>query len=155
MEMKQQEMRYCYKYPRPAVTTDCVIFGTEGDVVKVLLVERGNEPYKGRWAFPGGFLNMDETAEEGALRELREETGYEAAHVEQLYTFSSVDRDPRGRTISVAFYAIVPLRSVKGGDDAARARWFPIDEIPPLAFDHDEMLRMALERVRKEHLLNI
>lgn len=153
METKQQESRFCYKYPRPAVTTDCVIFGTEGDVVKVLLVERGSEPYKGRWAFPGGFLNMDETAEEGALRELREETGYAAAHVEQLYTFSGVDRDPRGRTISIAFYAIVPLRSVKGSDDAARARWFSIDEIPPLAFDHDEMLRMALERVRREHLL--
>lgn len=155
MEEKEQEKRFCYKYPRPAVTTDCVIFGTEGCQVKVLLIERGNEPYKGRWAFPGGFLNMDETAEEGALRELREETGYEAARVEQFYTFSRVGRDPRGRTISVGFYAVVPLREVRGGDDAARARWFTLDEIPPLAFDHDEMLRRAVETVRRERLLDI
>lgn len=155
MEEKTTQAGFWYKYPRPAVTTDCVIFGTDGDQIKVLLVQRGNPPYQGQWAFPGGFLNMDESAEAGALRELREETGYEAGHAEQFYTFTTPDRDPRGRVISIAFYAIVPLRSVTGGDDAAQARWFAIDEIPSLAFDHDVMLQKALAVVREKHLLKI
>ena len=155
MEENNKEKGFWYKYPRPAVTTDCVVFGVEGTQVKVLLVERGHAPYKGRWAFPGGFLNMDESAEDGALRELREETGYAAAHAEQLYTFTNPGRDPRGRTISIAFFAIVPLRAVKGGDDAARAHWFSLDEVPPLAFDHDEVLQKALAVVRQKGLLHI
>lgn len=101
------EGQYCYQYPRPAVTTDCVIFGFDGEVLKVLLVERGGEPYKGCWAFPGGFLNMDETTDECAVRELEEETGLKDVFVEQLQAFSDVDRDPRGRTITVAYYALV------------------------------------------------
>ena len=138
---------FCYKYPRPAVTTDCVVFGIEGNNINVLLIKRGNEPFKGLWALPGGFLNPDETAEEGALRELREETGLEAAEVEQLYTFSDPKRDPRDRVISIAYMAIVKLQEVKGGDDASDARWFPIDNLPELAFDHDQILQKGLERL--------
>ena len=142
--------QYCYKYPHPAVTTDCVIFGFNGERLQVLLIERGIEPYKGRWAFPGGFLKMDETAEEGAKRELKEETGLENAYIQQLHTFSAPNRDPRERVITIAYYALVKIQEVKGGDDAASARWFPLDEIPPLAFDHDYILRMATQRLREQ-----
>ena len=142
--------QYCYKYPHPAVTTDCVIFGFNGERLQVLLIERGIEPYKGRWAFPGGFLKMDEAAEEGALRELKEETGLENAYIQQLHTFSDPNRDPRERVITIAYYALVRIQEVKGGDDAASARWFPLDEIPPLAFDHDYILRMATQRLREQ-----
>ena len=138
---------FCYKYPRPAVTTDCVVFGIEGNNINVLLIKRGNEPFKGLWALPGGFLNPDETAEEGALRELREETGLGDAEVEQLYTFSDPKRDPRDRVISIAYMAIVKQQEVKGGDDASEARWFPIDKLPVLAFDHDRILQKGLERL--------
>ena len=142
--------QYCYKYPHPAVTTDCVLFGFNGERLQVLLIERGIEPFKGRWAFPGGFLKMDETAEEGAKRELKEETGLENAYIQQLHTFSAPNRDPRERVITIAYYALVKIQEVKGGDDAASARWFPLDEIPPLAFDHDYILRMATQRLREQ-----
>ena len=142
---------YTYKYPRPAVTTDCVVFRLEEGKLKTLLIERGNEPYKGCWAFPGGFLNMDENAEQGALRELEEETGLKLHDIEEFGTFSEVDRDPRGRVITIAFYAITDQKEVRGGDDAAKAQWFPIDDTPPLAFDHGLMLKKALERLHKDH----
>ena len=145
-----EENKYCYKYPHPAVTTDCVIFGFNGERLQVLLIERGIEPFKGRWAFPGGFLKMDETAEEGAKRKLKEETGLEDAYIQQLHTFSAPNRDPRERVITIAYYALVKIQEVKGGDDAASARWFPLDEIPPLAFDHDYILRMAIQRLREQ-----
>ena len=145
-----EEQMYCNRYPHPAVTTDCVIFGFDGERLQVLLIERGIEPFKGRWAFPGGFIKMDETAEEGALRELKEETGMENAFIQQFHTFSNPLRDPRERVITIAFYALVRIQEVKGGDDAASARWFPLDEIPALAFDHDHMLRMATQRLRQE-----
>jgi 8-oxo-dGTP diphosphatase len=128
-----------------------VIFGFDGVSIKVLLVERGIEPYKGMWAFPGGFMKMDETAEECARRELEEETGLKSASVEQFHTFTSVNRDPRERVITVAHYALVRLSEVKGGDDAASAKWFSHDEIPSLAFDHDHILRLAL-KVLKERI---
>ena len=142
---------YTYKYPRPAVTTDCVVFRLEEGKLKTLLIERGNEPYKGCWAFPGGFLNMDENAEQGALRELEEETGLKLHDIEEFGTFSEVDRDPRGRVITIAFYAITDQKEVRGGDDAAKAQWFPIDDTPPLAFDHGLMLKKALEKLHKDH----
>lgn len=137
------ENRYCYKYPHPSVTADCVIFGFDGVSIKVLLIQRGIEPYKGKWAFPGGFMQIDETVEECARRELEEETGLKNASVEQFYTFSDVNRDPRERVITVAHYALVRLSEVKGGDDAASAQWFAENEIPSLAFDHNRILRMA------------
>ena len=144
-----EEKNYCYKYPHPSVTTDCVIFGFDGTQLQVLLIERGIEPYKGKWAFPGGFLNMDESAEEEALRELQEETGLTGAYIEQFHTFTEPNRDPRERVITIAYYALVRIQEVKGGDDAARAKWFALDEVPQLAFDHDMILRTALARLRE------
>lgn len=141
--------KFGYDYPHPAVTTDCVIFGFDGSNLKVLLIERGIEPFKGKWALPGGFLKMDETAEEGALRELEEETGLTNAYIRQFHTFTEPGRDPRERVITIAHYALVRLQEVKGGDDAAQARWFAMDEIPPLAFDHDRILRLAQKMLRE------
>lgn len=143
------EQRYCYKYPHPAVTADCVIFGFDGVSIKVLLIQRAIDPYKGKWALPGGFMNIDESAEECARRELEEETGLKTASVEQFYTFTDVMRDPRERVITVAHYALVRLSEVKGGDDAAKAQWFVQSEVPSLAFDHDRILRMALARLKE------
>ena len=136
-------MEYTYKYPRPAVTADCVVMTKEA-VPQVLLIERGADPYKGCWAFPGGFMNMDETTEQCAIRELEEETGLRLSKIQQIGAYSKVDRDPRGRTITVAYLVIVnqPI-AVTGQDDAAKAQWFPIDALPPLAFDHDEIMRDA------------
>ena len=105
---------YQYKYPHPSVTTDCIIFGFDGIDLKVLLIERGIEPFKGQWAFPGGFMQMDESAEEGAARELEEETGLKNVYIEQLQAFSAVNRDPRERVVTIAFYALVKLSDVKG-----------------------------------------
>lgn len=141
---------YQYRYEHMAVTTDCVIFTWEDNKLKVLLIRRGGEPFKGSWAFPGGFLKMNETAMEGALRELREETALEASAVVELGVFSDVDRDPRERVITIAFYALVKPLEVMGGDDADDARWFPIDKLPPLAFDHKIIFESALERLRRD-----
>lgn len=144
-----EEKKYSYKYPHPSVTTDCVIFGFDGGKLKVLLVERGLEPYKGRWAFPGGFVKMDESCEEGALRELEEETALKGNYVQQFHTYSDPNRDPRERVITVAFFALVRIQEVEAGDDANKAQWFAIDEVPQLAFDHDVILRDALKRLRE------
>ena len=144
------EFPFQYKYEHMAVTTDCVIFTYEDRKLKVLLVRRGAEPYKGKWAFPGGFLRMDETAEQGALRELREETALKPSSIGQLGVFSGIDRDPRERVLTIAWYALVKPSEVVGGDDADEAAWFPVDDIPPLAFDHGQILRAALERLRRD-----
>ena len=138
-------MEYLYKYPRPAVTADCVVI-TKEENPKVLLIERGFEPFKGCWAFPGGFMNMDETTEQCAIRELEEETGMVVTELLQIGAYSKVDRDPRGRTVTVAYLVLVdhPVE-VTGQDDAAKAQWFPIDALPPLAFDHDDIMRDAFE----------
>lgn len=136
-------MAYTYDYPRPAVTADCVVMTREA-VPQVLLIERGFDPFKGCWAFPGGFMNMDETTEQCAIRELEEETGLKVSDLHQIGAYSKVDRDPRGRTITVAYLVMVdsPI-AVTGQDDAAKAQWFPIDALPPLAFDHEEIMRDA------------
>ena len=141
---------YTYEYPRPAVTTDCVIFGFDSEGLSVLLIERGIEPFKGCWAFPGGFMQMDEDAEACARRELEEETGLKDVHIEQFGTFTEVNRDPRGRVVTIAYFALVKKTEVKGADDAAQAKWSPIDAIPPLAFDHDRILRVALKALREK-----
>ena len=140
--MESIEGTYTYKYPHPSVTTDCVIFGFDGTKLRVLLVERGIEPFKGRWAF--------ESAETGALRELQEETGLKGAYIKQFHTFSDPNRDPRERVLTIAYYALVRMQEVKGGDDAANAEWFALDEVPSLAFDHDMILRMALKELRRQ-----
>ena len=137
-------MSYTYKYPRPAVTADSVVITKEAEP-KVLLIERGADPFKGCWAFPGGFLNMDETTEQCAVRELEEETGMKILGLQQIGAYSKVDRDPRGRTITVAYLAVVDSPcEVIGLDDAAKAQWFPLDALPKLAFDHDEIMRDAI-----------
>lgn len=141
---------YQYKYEHMAVTTDCIIFTYEDRNLKVLLIRRGLEPFKGEWAFPGGFLRINETARQGALRELYEETKLEDAPIRELGVFSDVDRDPRERTITVAWYALVRPHEVLGGDDAEEAAWFPIDELPELAFDHAKIFKAAMERLRRD-----
>ena len=137
-------MAYTYKYPRPAVTADCIVITRETEP-KVLLIERGDDPFKGCWAFPGGFMNMDETTEQCAIRELEEETGLKVSEVHQIGAYSKVDRDPRGRTVTVAYLAIIdsPL-NVVGQDDAAKAQWFLLSALPELAFDHAEIMRDAI-----------
>lgn len=137
-------MSYTYEYPRPEVTADVVVI-TKEEETKVLLIQRGFEPYKGCWALPGGFMEMDETTEACAIRELEEETGLRLADMKQIGAYSKVDRDPRARTITIAYLTIVddPL-PVMGLDDAVKAEWFPINALPALAFDHDEIMADAI-----------
>ncbi|MCC8115217.1 MAG: NUDIX hydrolase [Bacteroidales bacterium] len=144
-----EQKMYEYRYPHPALTADSVVFGFDGRELHVLLVERGGEPYKGCWALPGGFMKIDETIEQCARRELHEETGMENVYLEQFHVYSAVDRDPRERVVTVAFYALVRKADFRliAGDDAAKACWFELDELPPLAFDHHEIIKMARERI--------
>ena len=139
---------YCYKYPHPAVTADCIVFNKEDDKIFVLLIQRKNDPYKDCWAFPGGFVNIDESAEDAAIRELKEETGLEISTVEQLRAYSNPDRDPRERIITIAFIAESKIKDVKEGDDAQDARWFDVSNLPSLAFDHENILNDALEKIK-------
>jgi 8-oxo-dGTP diphosphatase len=141
---------YSYEYPHPAVTVDCVVFGLDDGSLKVLLIQRDLEPFAGSWALPGGFVKMDEDTDQAARRELLEETGVRDLYLEQLYTFGAPGRDPRERVITVAHFAIVNLfeHKVKADTDARNAAWFPVDELPRLAFDHHAILDMALKRLQ-------
>ena len=141
--------KYVYEWPRPMVTVDAVVFLKGKDKTKLLLIKRGKEPFKGKWVFPGGFLEMDEELADGAARELAEETNLVGVELEQMHTFGTCGRDPRGRVISVAFVGTVgpDNTAVKAGDDAAEAGWFDIDQLPELAFDHNEMAKMAIEKM--------
>ncbi len=145
-------MPYQYEYPRPALTVDCVIFGYDAADLKVLLIQRGLPPFAGDWALPGGFVHLDETLDQAARRELREETGVTDLYLEQLFTFSALDRDPRERVVSVAYYALVDLVShpIAAATDARGAAWFPVQAVPPLAFDHVEILVTACTRLRSK-----
>lgn len=139
-----RQRQFCYDHPRPAVSVDIVVL--RRDASEVLLIRRKNEPFAGLWALPGGFVDPDETLEQAAKRELEEETGIRAK-VEQLAAFSDPDRDPRGRTISVAFVArVAASRAVSAGDDAADAAWYPTSRLPRLAFDHRKIIRKAVPR---------
>ncbi|WP_319265640.1 NUDIX hydrolase [uncultured Draconibacterium sp.] len=132
---------YSYKYPRAALTVDCIVFVQTQMETSVLLIERGREPFKNKWALPGGFVDMDETLEQACIRELEEETGLKVEKMEQFRAYDAINRDPRHRTISVVYS--VPLeeqKPVKGSDDAAQAKWFRINELPELAFDHADIL---------------
>jgi 8-oxo-dGTP diphosphatase len=144
------DKKYCYDYPMPALTVDCVVFGFNGTQIKILLINRGVEPFKGKWALPGGFVHMDESVDEAAKRELEEETSLKNIFLEQLYTFGTPDRDPRGRVISVAYFALISLENnlPVAGDDAQKAQWFALTDIPALAFDHHEIIRMAHYRLK-------
>lgn len=144
-------MAYTYEYPRPSVTVDCVIFGLDAsDKLKILLIQRAHDPFENYWALPGGFVDENEDLEAAALRELEEETGVKDVFVEQLFTFGTPGRDPRGRVITVAYYALINLTEhpVKASSDARNVKWFELDKIPQLAFDHAKILKTAVNRLR-------
>lgn len=138
------------EYPRAALTVDCVVFGLIDGHLRVLLVQRDREPFRGQWALPGGFVRLDETLEEAARRELREETGLDDIFLEQLYTFGTPDRDPRERVVSVAYFALVNIADhrVRAATDARDADWYDIHNVPALAFDHGQILDVALARLK-------
>jgi 8-oxo-dGTP diphosphatase len=142
---------YCYSYPRPAVTADVVLFTIREGALALLLIRRGRAPFAGHWALPGGFVDIDEDLADGAARELAEETGIGGVALEQVQTFGRVGRDPRGRVISIAHWALAPYAELRpaAGDDAAAVRWFPVADLPPLAFDHDEIIAVAHARLRR------
>jgi 8-oxo-dGTP diphosphatase len=142
---------HTYNYPRPALTVDCIVFGLDAELeLKIMLIKRDISPFQGEWAIPGGFVRMDETLEQAALRELQEETGIHDVFLEQLYTFGDLERDPRDRTITVSYYALINLveQEIQAATDASEANWFRISEIPKLAFDHDRILQTAIARLR-------
>ena len=142
---------FCYEYPRPAVTVDVVLFQKIEGKLEVLLVQRGSDPYAGKWAFPGGYVEEMEPLDRAASRELEEETGVKGVELRQIGAFGDPGRDPRGHTVSIAFSGVVDRRTgVRGSDDARDARWVPLDEAHGLAFDHDQMLRRALEAMGLE-----
>lgn len=140
---------YQYEYPHPAVTTDVVIFTVRDNQLKLLLIKRGGEPFKGKWALPGGFVKLDEDLKTGARRELQEETGIDDVYLEQLCTFGAVDRDPRERVITVAYYALIPSDKIqiRAATDAEAVGWFEMNDFPKLAFDHNEIVDMAHQRL--------
>jgi len=143
-------MTTSYEHPRPALTTDCVVFGLDEEDLKILLIRRGIPPFEGRWALPGGFARVGESIEATARRELHEETGLKKVFLEQLYTFGDPDRDPREHVVTVAYFALVNLSEhvLRASTDASDAAWFSIDDVPSLAFDHDRILAAAHERLR-------
>ncbi len=139
-----------YRHPRPALTVDCVVFGLDDEGLQLLLVERNIPPFEGQWALPGGFVRVGESLDGAAERELEEETGLSEVYLEQLYTFGTPDRDPREHVVSVAWYALTNIRDhrVRAATDARDARWFSLHDAPALAFDHDRIVEVALERLR-------
>ena len=143
-------MSFTYKYARPSLTVDCALFGYDTDELRLLLIRRGLPPFEGQWALPGGFVAMQETLDEAAARELREETGVTCSYLEQLYTFGAVERDPRERVVTVAYFGLVNLddHRVEAATDASDAAWFAIDDLPQLAFDHDRIAEVAYQRLR-------
>lgn len=145
-------MKYSYAYPSAALAVDIVVFGYQEGELSLLLIERAHKPFKGEWALPGGFLEMDETLEQAAGRELAEEAGLKDVYLEQLYTFSALKRDPRERVVSVAYFALVKpsLYELKPASDAKRAQWFSLQKLPKLAFDHAEIVDTARTRLKNK-----
>ena len=143
-----KEGLYAYPYPRASVTADSILFAQKDGQTYVLLIRRGNEPYKGCWAFPGGFLNMDETVAQCAERELTEETGIILTGMQLVGIYSDVERDPRGRVITAAYTAMTTMPAANAADDAAAAQWWPVNNLPQLAFDHETMLRDAMKQLQ-------
>lgn len=169
---KGEAYPWVYKYPQTALTADCIVFSFCPDSkqkpaaasnesvackkspLKVLLIKRGADPYKDYWAFPGGFVNPDETAKQGAVRELQEETGLQAPYLEQIEVFSTPNRDPRQRVVTVPFIVLTTEMNAVAADDAAEAKWFPVDDLPSLAFDHKEIFEKAMAALRKSLVFN-
>ena len=143
-------MPFTYDYARPALTVDCVVFGLDDDDLKVLLIQRNLEPFAGKWALPGGFVNVGESIDDAARRELTEETGVSRVFLEQLYTYGNPKRDPREHVVSVAYFALVRLSDhrIQAATDARNAAWFALDDVPKLAFDHQKILKAAHERLQ-------
>jgi 8-oxo-dGTP diphosphatase len=140
-------MTYTYKYPRPSLTVDIAVFKEKEEDHEILLIKRKNEPFEGMWALPGGFVDMDETVETAASRELFEETNLSGIHLEQFHVFSELDRDPRGRTVSVVFKGFIKDdQEARANDDAKEVRWFDVNKLPELAFDHRKIIDMLLEK---------
>jgi len=145
--------KYIYDWPRPMVTVDAVVFGFFKNKAKLLLINRKKEPFKGRWALPGGFVGIDEEVEEAVARELAEETGLANIRLEQMHTFGKCGRDPRGRQITIAFMGVAKkgLTKIKAGDDAIKAKWFDIEKLPKdLAFDHKKIAKFAIRTLKRE-----
>jgi len=145
--------KYAYDWPRPMVTVDAVVFAVSPGTIKLLLIKRKHDPFKGKWAIPGGFVGIDEELEDAVARELAEETGLAGVKLDQLHTFGKCGRDPRGRQITIAFIGLIAqdLQQIRAGDDASEARWFDIDNLPlDMAFDHNEMANFAIQRVKAE-----
>lgn len=144
-------MPFTYEFPRPALTVDAVVFGFDGSGLQILLIQRGLEPFAGQWALPGGFVHDDETLEAAVRRELEEETSVHAVYLEQFHAFSAIDRDPRERVVSVAFWALVRKSDHRAAaaTDAADAQWFPITDLPSLAFDHADIAAAAITQLRE------
>jgi len=143
-------MAFTYEYPRPALTVDAVVFAFDDQDLKVLLIQRALAPFLGKWALPGGFVHMEEALEKAVRRELQEEAGLSNVFLEQLYTFGEPNRDPRGRTVSVAYYALVKLADhrLAAATDARDAAWFGLTDLPPLAFDHERIVEAARRRLQ-------
>ena len=137
---------YTYNYPRPAVTVDALGFRKNAGKAEVLLIKRGHSPFEGMWACPGGFMDMEETPEEAAIRELHEETGLRDVDLFQFHTYGAVNRDPRHRTVAIAYAGFLSDNNaeINGGDDASDAQWFSIHNLPALAFDHDLIVADAI-----------
>jgi 8-oxo-dGTP diphosphatase len=145
--------KYAYDWPRPMVTVDAVIFAVTADAIELLLIKRGHEPFKGKWAFPGGFIGIDEELDDAVARELQEETGLTGVRLEQMHTFGKPGRDPRGRQITVVYMGIINqgLDRIKAGDDAERAQWFDINALPSdMSFDHDIVAQFAINRLKNK-----
>lgn len=142
-------MAYTYEYPRPALTVDSMIFSTHGKNIEIILIQRDKPPFEGRWALPGGFVDMGETLEEAAERELQEETCITNVDLFQFHAFSKLGRDPRGRTISIIFYGYADKETlkVKAADDARDVKWFKMSNLPELGFDHNEIIQLALKKI--------
>lgn len=143
-------MSYTYAYPRQALTVDAAVFRKQAELTQILLIQRKNPPFQGGWALPGGFVDMNETLETAVARELHEETGIQNIELKQMHAFSTLGRDPRGPTVSVVFLGILKDdQQVVAGDDAGDAKWVNIDNLPSLAFDHDEVIEMAVSVLSK------